>query len=61
MDDGPRTEGRPESSESGGAGRESGDDGGRAGDGPPALARLGRRFDASTRREAAEALGNPSA
>ena len=61
MDDRPPTEGKPESSESGGAGRESGDDRGRGGGGPPALARLERRFDASTRREAAEALGNPSA
>ncbi|ELZ44291.1 phycocyanobilin lyase subunit [Halorubrum coriense DSM 10284] len=44
------------SAESGSAGRD-----GRPADGdPPALARLDRRFEASTRREAAEALGNPS-
>ncbi|WP_434520996.1 HEAT repeat domain-containing protein [Halorubrum sp. AS12] len=67
MDDGPRTAGGAGSAKSGGAGRGRNDgpdrddgrgrtDGGR----PPALARLDRRFDASTRREAAEALGNPS-
>lgn len=33
---------------------------GRRSDGPPALTRLDQRFDAETRREAAEALGNPS-
>ncbi|QWC19095.1 HEAT repeat domain-containing protein [Halorubrum sp. 2020YC2] len=75
MDDGPRTAGGAGSTESGGAGRDGdgasdgGDppdrdaapdrgrtDGGR----PPAVARLDRRFDASTRRKAAEALGSPS-
>ncbi|TKX76096.1 HEAT repeat domain-containing protein [Halorubrum sp. GN11_10-6_MGM] len=57
MDDAPRTERSAGSAESGDAGR-----GGRSSDGdPPALTRLDRRFDASTRREAAEALGNPSA
>ena len=61
MDDGPRTDRESGSSESGEAGRDRGDDRGRAGDGPAAVARLGRRFDASTRREAAEALGSPSA
>ncbi|RLM62751.1 HEAT repeat domain-containing protein [Halorubrum sp. Atlit-26R] len=56
MDDGPRSEGATGSAGSGGAGRS-----GRPTDGgPPAVARLDRRFDASTRREAAEALGNPS-
>ncbi|WP_096394258.1 HEAT repeat domain-containing protein [Halorubrum trapanicum] len=56
MDDRPRSEGATGSAESGGAGRS-----GRPTDGdPPALARLDRRFDASARREAAEALGNPS-
>ncbi|EMA60474.1 phycocyanobilin lyase subunit [Halorubrum distributum JCM 13561] len=69
MDDGPRTVGSAGSTESGRAGRDG--SAGRDGDGPPdrgrtdggrspAVARLGRRFDASTRREAAEALGNPS-
>mgnify|MGYP000211467202 CR=1 FL=1 len=38
------------------ADRGSGGDAGRT----PALTRLGRRFEAETRREAAEALGNPS-
>ncbi|SDF82670.1 HEAT repeats [Halorubrum xinjiangense] len=56
MDDRPRPEGATGSAESGAAGR----DGRPADGGPPALARLDRRFDASTRREAAEALGNPS-
>ncbi|QAU13232.1 HEAT repeat domain-containing protein [Halorubrum sp. BOL3-1] len=58
MDDGPRTAKSAGPTESGDAGsdRRARADGGR----PPALARLDRRFDASTRREAAEALGNPS-
>lgn len=70
MDDGPRTAESAGSTESGGAGRDDGGDPpdrdtapdcGRADGGrPPAVARLGRRFDASTRREAAEALGSPS-
>ncbi|ELZ54412.1 MULTISPECIES: HEAT repeat domain-containing protein [Halorubrum] len=66
MDDGPRTDEAPEPTESGDAGRHRGDrsahaDAGRTDGGrPPAMARLDRRFDASTRREAAEALGNPS-
>ncbi|TKX37862.1 HEAT repeat domain-containing protein [Halorubrum sp. CGM5_25_10-8B] len=56
MDDRPRPDGADGSAESGGTGR-----GGRpTDDDPPALARLDRRFDASTRREAAEALGSPS-
>ncbi|TKX54069.1 HEAT repeat domain-containing protein [Halorubrum sp. SP3] len=65
MDDGPGTEETAESAGSAG-GAERGDRSASAaersdrGDGPPMLARLGRRFDASTRREAAEALGNPS-
>ena len=60
MDDGPRPKGNSVPPESGDAGRDGSDDRGRTGGGPPALARLDRRFDASTRREAAEALGNPS-
>ncbi|ELZ41338.1 phycocyanobilin lyase subunit [Halorubrum californiense DSM 19288] len=56
MDDRPRPAGAEGPAESGDAGR-----GGGPADGePPTLARLDRRFDASTRREAAEALGNPS-
>ncbi|ELZ38455.1 HEAT repeat domain-containing protein [Halorubrum tebenquichense] len=66
MDDGPRTDEAPEPTESGDAGRGRRDPSARADAGrtdggrPPAMARLDRRFDASTRREAAEALGNPS-
>jgi HEAT repeat protein len=74
MDDAPRTKRHAGATESGGAGRsdggdgagrsDGGDDAGRSdggGDDPPAVTRLARRFDAATRREAAEALGNPSA
>jgi HEAT repeat protein len=74
MDDAPRTKGHAGATESGGAGRsdggdgagrsDGGDDAGRSdggGDDPPAVTRLARRLDAATRREAAEALGNPSA
>lgn len=56
MDDGARSEADARSGSGGDADRGSRGDGGRT----PALARLGRRFEAETRREAAEALGNPS-
>lgn len=56
MDDRARPEGDAGSEPGGDADRGSPGDGGRT----PALTRLGRRFEAETRREAAEALGSPS-
>ncbi|TKX57897.1 HEAT repeat domain-containing protein [Halorubrum sp. SS7] len=57
MDDASRTGERSGAEDSGGADRDRRDDGG-----PAAVTRLNpRRFDAAARREAAEALGNPSA